>query len=236
MPGRHRAPLASPAAQASRAGRAGGSPGTATMSHRDGQDRNDVTSWRLRRRRRCRRGAAGGAAGARAAGGASGAGGVRVEPPPPGPALAGRQLSPKEPTATRHPCRMNRRDGAVGAGISGHRSLSGALEHQEQSRALRRYPARRPPLPGQQTPGGPLGRPDARTPEPYGRNGSGISLRYYALDPGFIAFQLVRPTRTVMPGPTGASSRGDARPGCGRGCRSRPRSSAARARPGSRGR
>ena len=32
MPGRHRAPLVSPAAQASRAGRAGGSPGTATMS------------------------------------------------------------------------------------------------------------------------------------------------------------------------------------------------------------
>ena len=47
MPGRHRAPLASPAAQASRARRAGGSPGTATMSHRDGQDRHDVTSLRL---------------------------------------------------------------------------------------------------------------------------------------------------------------------------------------------
>jgi hypothetical protein len=31
MPGRHRAPLASPAAQASRARRAGGRPGTATM-------------------------------------------------------------------------------------------------------------------------------------------------------------------------------------------------------------
>ena len=43
MPGRHRAPLVSPAAQASRARRAGGSPGTATMSHRGGQDRHDVT-------------------------------------------------------------------------------------------------------------------------------------------------------------------------------------------------
>ena len=45
--GRHRAPLASPAAQASRARRAGGNPGTATMSHRCGPDRHDVTSWRL---------------------------------------------------------------------------------------------------------------------------------------------------------------------------------------------
>jgi hypothetical protein len=93
MPGRHRAPLASHAAQASRAGRAGGIPG----------DRHDVTSLRLRRRHRCRRSAAGGAAGAHEVGRAGGAGGVRAEPPPPGPALAGWHLTPEEP----NPCRVH---------------------------------------------------------------------------------------------------------------------------------
>src|SRR5689334_12767722 len=47
LPGRHRAPQASPAARVSRSCRSGGIPGTATMSHRGGQDRNDVTSLRL---------------------------------------------------------------------------------------------------------------------------------------------------------------------------------------------
>ena len=189
------------------------------------------TSWRLRRRHRCRRSAAGGTAGARAAGGASGAGGVRAEPPPPGPALAGRQLTPEVATPTRHPCRMNRRDGAAGAGISGHRSLPGTLEHQEQSRTPRRYPARRPPDPPD--PAGPSRTPAGRLPDAMDRGFHCVTTHWIR---GFIAFQLARPTRTVMPGPTGASGRGDARPGCGRGCRSRPRSSAARARPGSRGR
>ena len=88
-------------------------PGTATMPHRGGQDRHDVTSWRLRRRHRCRRSAAGG----RGRGERGRRGGrVRAEPPPPGPTLAGRQLTPEEP----HPRGIHvdqRAARAVGRGI-----------------------------------------------------------------------------------------------------------------------